>query len=298
MSELLRALGERVHLGPAMARMADLLVDPAEPYELGLALSVWDSGSGILLSYNPRTRGTGARGRMQRALAQVGLPLDGLRSAMTWVPDDRCSTVLGLEWHAGSSSPVATLYLEEVSRFHTPAALARTTARLAGLAGLGMMRRDSDPGDPYIWALDLDRRGVRALKTYRLCQDQAAVLAAARAATGIDLDPPWGQALAGGPPASGFILQRRHRASARAPLKIYKTYPYQEGGGLGRAARETAELVAPLDHSGVLPLLEAGLGGRGVVPLTSVGMRLAEGSPRPVAVTAYWCLIRGPGSLR
>lgn len=297
MSAALRVVGEALHLGPALALAAEGLVDPAEPYELGLALSVGE-GVGLLVSYNPRTRGTGARRRMLQVLAQAGLPVDAARAALSWVPDERCSTVLGLEWHPGAAQPRATLYLEEITRFYDPAAIERTTARLAALAGVPAATLGDDPGEPYIWALDLDRTGVQAFKTYRLASDRDAVLRRVAQVAGGPLVEPWGPALAGGVSPSGFILQRRHRPGQRPALKVYKTWPYLDGGGGADAATEVASLLGPLDPAGWLTRLVGALGPGPKPPLTSLGLRLGSGSPVPLAATAYWCLARGPGPSR
>lgn len=291
LADRLRTLGEESGQGEALVQAAVSLVDPAEPFELGLALSVGPEGSGLLLSYNPRIPSAGARARMLRALLAQGLPPEPARAAMAWVPADRCSTVLGLEWTwagAGGPDPArATLYLEELARFWDAAGITRTTDRLARIAGLPSLDWGQDPGAPYIWALDLEAGGVSAMKTYRWTRDRAAVEAAVRAERGGELPGlgPWG----GEVPASGYILQRRHRAGVHAPLKLYKTYAYEAGGGAEAAAAECAALLAPLDPLGRYPLLLARLPG---APLTSVGLRL--GPAGALAGTAYWCLLRGP----
>lgn len=302
MSVALRRLARALPLGPDLLAAVEALVDPAEPYELGLALSVSQanpSGS-VLVSYNPRARGTDARLRCLRALARLGLPLDAARAAMAWVPDTRCSTVLGLEGAGDPAAPRATLYLEEVDRFHLPQDAARTTARLAALAGVPSATLGQDPGQPYIWALDLGPGGVEAFKVYRLASPQqaAAVDAALAAEVGVQLSAPWGPALAAGAPAAGFILQRRHRAGQPVPLKVYKTYAYDDGSQDPAIAAEVDGLLAPLDPLHLRPRMAAALAPDGPGPATSVGLRLAPGSDRPAEVTAYWCLARGPGPAR
>lgn len=236
---------------------------------------------------------------MLQVLARRGVDPMLPRAAFAWTPDARCSTVLGLEWREDGQSG-ATLYLEEIGRFWTREQADALLARLGGLAGQPAATWGDDPGDDYIVALDLHGGRATALKTYRLVQDRAAALAAAP-----DLGTPWADAIAGGQPTDGFILQRRHRDGAPAPLKLYKTWSYLDGQGPGPAQELTA-LVAPLDPDDRLGQLtaalrtaetgtaEIGTAGIGAPPLTSVGLRLAPGDPRPRVATAYWCLARGP----
>lgn len=302
MTQRLHRLELAFGLGAGPSRAVETLLDPAEPYELGLALSVSgaDRPAGLLLSYNPRSRSGDARRRFLLALARVGLPLDAARGALSWVPADRSSTVLGLEWRQGAPTARATLYLEEISRFYDPAAAARTTARLAALAGVPAASLGDDPGLPYIWALDLGPGGVEALKTYRLAAPdrRAPVLAAARAEAGGPLAQPWESALGGGASASGFILQRRHRTGQAAPLKVYKTYAYDPERADAAVGDEVWALCEPLAPPGLRARLEGALEPDGVGPPTSVGLRLARGQDRPAEATAYWCLARGPGPSR
>ncbi|MCB9780032.1 MAG: hypothetical protein H6742_15815 [Alphaproteobacteria bacterium] len=266
---------------------ADALIDDGEPYELGLAVSVGPEGAAVLVSYNARTRGPAPRRRMLQALVAHGLPLAPAKAALQWVPDARCSTVLGLQWPVGGGPAEATLYLEEVSRFWAGSALARTTERLAGIAGLSPVSWEPDPGEPYIWALDLGVAGPKALKLYRWVDDlPGAVVAVAPGLPGAV-----GDALRGGVRPAGGILQRRYRGAGAAALKIYKAYPYEAGEGRGDAAAEVATLLGPLDRDGafgqVAPLLAD-------LPLTSVGLRLR--GDQVVVGTAYWCLARGTGA--
>lgn len=265
-SSRLVALGRLLGLGDALAEAARLLVDPAEPYELGLALSVSGEQRGVLLSYNPRTRG---RDRMLQALAAHGLPVQGARAAMTWLSAERCSTVLGLEWVGGRVE--ATLYLEELSGSWDLAGVQRMSARVAAAVGLPAPDWGEDPGEPYILALDIAPGGVEALKTYRLASSVGEELAR------------W---FPGPEAASGWILQRRHRGSGPAPLKLYKTYAYEQGGGGAEAAEELRALLG-----GQAEEVVAALAG---VPITSIGLRLGPGGIE--TVTGYWCLARGPGS--
>lgn len=299
MRDLFGRLERALALGPGLPAAVEVLVDPGEPFELGLALSVGgpDRPAGLLLSYNPRARGGGARSRFLRALAGAGLPLDAARAAMSWVPDDRCSTVLGLEWRGGVPAARATLYLEEISRFYDPAAADRTTARLASLAGVPGATLGDDPGLPYIWALDLGPGGVEALKTYRLAAPSRRdeVLLAAQAAAAGALADPWQAALTGGVAASGYILQRRHRPGQAPPLKVYKTYAYDAGPADPAATDEVWDLCRALAPPDLRARLASALGPGGEGPPTSVGLRLAPGQPRPLEATAYWCLARGPG---
>jgi hypothetical protein len=288
---VLAALGER--LGTDAPRtVAEALCDPAEPHELGLAVSLGDGPGGALLSYNPRVRGGAARGRMLRVLAGCGIDPTPAEQAFALVPDARSSTVLGVEWRprvGGPPAVSATLYLEEVSRFFSPPEAARRMRALARLVGVDVRAEARQPGPLYIWALDLSAQGPTALKVYRLARaDQGVgVRAAALRHAGGALDAASEALLFGGVPASAWIVQRRHArgaAGAPAPLKIYKCYPYQEPGvDLTPARAEVraaaAALGAPLADERVL----------GLDP-TSVGLRFAAGAGAPVGGTAYGCL--------
>jgi len=274
----------------APAAFARAMCHEAEPWELGLAISL-GGADGALLSYNPRTRGTGARSRMLSALVRHGIDPEPARQAFALVPDARASTVLGMEWRApvaGSppAAPSATLYLEEVSRFFEPREAARRMRAFARLAGVDLASEVGRPGPLYIWALDLSPAGITAFKVYRLADgNQAAgVRAATLAHTGGTLDPGADRLLFGGEPASAFIVQKRHTPDHPAPLKVYKCHPYQQPGVDLRAAK--AEVWNAVQHHGS-GLADAALA---VLPPTSVGLRFASGSGNATGGTAYWCL--------
>lgn len=275
----LRQIGVLFGLGDALVRAAELLVDEGEPYELGLALSVSGDRRGVLLSYNPRTR---ARARMLRALAAHGLPVAPVRAAFSWVAEDRCSSVLGLEWVGGGAvedGVEATVYLEELARFWDAVGVQRLTERVARAVDQPVPDWGDDPGHPYILALDLEPDGVVALKTYRWTASVPDDLAA--------LFP-------GEEAASGWILQRKHpgvrtsdfRFSRRTapPLKVYKTFAYETGAGGEAAVAELCSLLGAEE-----PVVQAMAG----VPMTSIGLRLGDRGVE--TVTGYWCLERGGG---
>jgi len=282
---LLGELGDVLGVGASLADAAAALRDAADPYELGFALAMGEGGTSALLSYNPRRRGGGARQRMLLALAAQDLPLAPARAAFAWLPEVRASTVLGLEWRRQGVD--ATLYLEELSSGFDAAGVQRQTARVAEALGLPVPDWGADGGDPYILAVDLTRSGVTALKTYR----QAATVPEDLAALFDDAEP-----------ANGWILQRRHPAGAGAvgdavadgstrPLKVYKTFAYEAGGGGAGAAAEARAALARFGDQGIVgPVTDLLAGCR----VTSIGLRL--GAVGVVSATAYWCLERGAGA--
>ena len=287
--DVLAALAQRLDTD-APAAFARAMCRDAEPWELGLALSL-GSADGALLSYNPRTRGSGARGRMLSELARHGIDPEPARQAFALVPDARSSTVLGIEWRApvpGSpvAGPSATLYLEEISRFFEPREAARRMRAFARLARVDLAGEVGRPGPLYIWALDLTPAGITAFKVYRLAagDQRAGVRAATLDHTDAPLDPAADRLLFGGAPASAFIVQKRYAPDRPAPLKVYKCHPYQQpSADLTAAKTEVWDAVQHHGSSLALPALAA-------LPPTSVGLRFAPGSGQTTGGTAYWCL--------
>ncbi len=276
----------------APARFAAQIADRGEPYELGVALALGEGGA--LISYNPRQRGGGARARMLAALDGAGLPTDAARAAFALVPDERCSTVLGLEWRPGVSVS-ATLYLEEITRFFPNREAARVMRGLARLAGAELSGEVGRPGPLYIWALDLGAQGAGAFKVYRYAE--GAQMPGVRASLAAHVGgAPSGFAdalLFGGAPASGYIAQRRYRGGAPSPLKIYKCYPYQQpGADLEGGRQEIRRAVEGLVRDPGSRRLAEALDG---LPPTSLGLRFVPGSGEPSGGTAYWCAVLNRG---
>ena len=281
------------HLGTdAPVAFARAICDAAEPYELGLAISVGAvSGGGALLSYNPRVRDSTARRRMLSELARHGIDPAPARLAFELVPDARSSTVLGIEWRVPPpgqrpAPPSATLYLEEVDRFFSPREAAVRMRAFSRLAGVDIAGEVGRAGPLYIWALDLSAEGVTAFKVYRLARgDQAGgVRAATLRHTGGALDPAADHLLFGGEAASAYIVQKRYSAAGPAPLKIYKCHPYQDAGVDLSAAK--AEVWRAVQHHGSA-LADPSLSD---LRPTSFGLRLSPGDETPRGGTAYWCL--------
>ncbi len=274
----------------APAAFARAMCRTTEPYELGLAIS-FGGVDRALLSYNPRTRGTGARTRMLSELARHGIDPEPATRAFALVPDARCSTVLGIEWqgpgpNGAPTEPSATLYLEEVARFFEPREAARRMRAFARLAGVELVGEVGRPGPLYIWALDLTPRGITAFKVYRLAEggEATGVRTATLTHTGGTLDPAAERLLFGGTPAAAFIVQKRYAPGRSAPLKVYKCHPYQQDGVDLTAAR--IEVQAAVEHHGSSlnhPAFTS-------LPPTSLGLRFAPGSERASGGTAYWCL--------
>lgn len=280
--------------GPA--RFVAALCRDDEPYELGVAISLGEGPGSVLLSYNPRKRGTSARQRMILLLRAIGLPTSAIETAFAWVPDERCSTVLGVEWEVPTAdcpvgTPSATIYLEEGARFFSPADIGRRTRALARLAGVAATDERYRPGPLYIWALDVAATGVSAFKVYRYAEahEAAGVRAALQRFTSAAICP-LAEALVFDPMAtSGFIVQQRY-SPARAPAcKVYRCFPYtKKGADLSSPRQSIARAVgrfgAPDFVDAFAPLLP-----------TSLGLRWEAGQEQPSGGTAYWCLAGGRG---
>ncbi|HCH65712.1 MAG TPA: hypothetical protein DFR83_23110 [Deltaproteobacteria bacterium] len=292
MEQALSGLAQRLDTDAPLA-FARTICSDAEPYELGLAISIGTSTStdSALLSYNPRTRGSGARRRMLTALARHGIDPTPAELAFELVPDVRASTVLGIEWRTPTqdgpaAKPSATLYLEEVSRFFAPREAAKRMRAFARLAGVDLTEEIGRPGPLYIWALDLTSAGIRAFKVYRLADgtQAPAVRSTTRTHAGGALSPGADQLLFGGAPASAFIVQKRYAPGRPAPLKVYKCHPYQDRGtDLTTAKTEVWSAVQHYGSALAHPTFAD-------LPPTSLGLRFAPGSATPRGGTAYWCL--------
>ena len=236
---------------------------PKDDYELGIAFSVGlDGQEQFLLSYNPRRRSLDFRKKMLSLFRYFGFPIQVLALLFESIHVHECSWVIGIE--QGRSLRM-TIYIEELSFFLSQQRLALL---IQDLCTFGALPTVSIPkyGEPYILALDLQKRGIQYIKRYHFLSSSIPAI------------------------ESRLLLEQRGKPlllqtrSGCSKEKIYACYPYLDGA-TPQAWQDWRNLACRYQFS-VQPFEN--------MPITSLGVRFSV-YREPQVFSLYGCVVSPKG---